>query len=182
MNAAQLAFYVAIGIAGIAYLWAGIRAARHSDDIRKPTAIEVGIGFIVAFFDALGIGSFAPTTAILKLRRMVPDERIPGTLIVGLAPAAIAESLIFVTSILVDPLLLITTVLAAAAGAYLGAGVVARMPRRRIQIVMGIALLIAGCAFTAVNLGALPGTISMARNPVSPVFAVVLKALLKRRT
>jgi uncharacterized membrane protein YfcA len=67
------------------------------------------------------------------------------------------ESLIFVTSILVDPLLLVATVGSASLGAWLGAGIVARMPRRAIQITMGVALLIAGSVFTAVNLGALPG-------------------------
>ena len=34
---------------------------------------------------------------------------------------------------------------------------VARLPRRAIQVAMGIALLIAGVAFAAKNLGALPG-------------------------
>jgi uncharacterized membrane protein YfcA len=134
-----------------------IRAARRSRDMRWPTPLESLIGIIVAFFDTLGIGSFAPTTAIFKLRRMVPDQLIPGTLNVGLTPAALAESLIFVTAILVDPVLLITVVVSAAAGAWLGAGVVARLPRRAIQVTMGLALLIAGSVFTAVNLGALPG-------------------------
>lgn len=157
MNVAQVAFYVALGSAGAAFVLGGIRAAGRSRNIRWPTPVESMIGFTVAFFDTLGIGSFAPTTALFKLRRMVPDEWIPGTLNVGLTPAALAESLIFVTAIIVDPLLLVAVVLSAAAGAWLGAGVVARLPRRVIQITMGIALLIAGGVFTAVNLGALPG-------------------------
>ncbi|MDP9011860.1 MAG: GNAT family N-acetyltransferase [Pseudomonadota bacterium] len=157
MNAAQLTFYLAIGAAGIAFGIGGIKAARGSRDIRRPTAIELLIGAVVAFFDTLGIGSFAPTTAIFKLRRIVPDEQIPGTLNVGLTPAALLESVIFVTAIVVDPALLIAVVGSAAAGAWLGAGIVARLPRRAIQITMGVALLIAGSVFTAVNLGALPG-------------------------
>ncbi|HWJ36103.1 MAG TPA: TSUP family transporter [Steroidobacteraceae bacterium] len=157
MNVAQVIFYVAIGAAGIAFIIGAIRAPNRSRDIRRPTPVELVIGFVVAFFDTLGIGSFAPTTAIYKLRRIVPDELIPGTLNVGLTPAALAESLIFVTAIIVDPVLLVTVVVSAAAGAWLGAGVVARLPRRAIQITMGIALMIAGSVFTAVNLGALPG-------------------------
>jgi uncharacterized membrane protein YfcA len=125
--------------------------------VRRPTPVELVIGFVTDFFDTLGIGSFAPTTAIYKLRRIVPDELIPGTLNVGHTPAAIAEALIFVTAILVDPLLLVTVVGAAAAGAWLGAGVVARLPRRAIQAIMGVALTVAGIVFTAINLGALPG-------------------------
>ena len=157
MNFAQIAFHVALGLAAIAFVIGGIRAARRSRNVRPPSALESGIGFTVAFFDTLGIGSFAPTTAILKLRRMVADELIPGTLIVGLTAAAIAEAVIFVTTIVVEPALLITVVLSATAGAWLGAGVVARLPRRALQITMGVALLIAGSVFTAVNLGALPG-------------------------
>jgi uncharacterized membrane protein YfcA len=167
MNVAQSAFYIAIGAASVAFVIVGIAAARRNragpevraqdQVIRRPTVEELAIGAVVAFFDTLGIGSFAPTTAIFKLRHLVPDELIPGTLNVGLNLAALLESLIFVTAIIVEPVLLITVVLSAAAGAWLGAGIVARLPRRAIQITMGIALLIAGSVFTAVNLGALPG-------------------------
>src|ERR1700730_1159769 len=157
MNAAQLAFYLAISLAGVAFVIGAIRAARRSTTVRWPTPVELVIGFVTDFFDTLGIGSFAPTPAIYKLRRIVPDELIPGTLNVGHTPAAIAETLIFVTAIVVDPLLLVTMVCSAAAGAWLGASVVARLPRRAIQITMGVALIISGIAFTAQTLGAFPG-------------------------
>jgi uncharacterized membrane protein YfcA len=157
MNPALIAFYVALGMAAVAFVIGAIRAARRSQEVRWPKPVEVVIGLVTDFFDTLGIGSFAPTTAIYKLRRMVPDELIPGTLNVGHAPSAITESLIFVTAILVDPILLVTMIMSAAAGAWLGAGVVARLPRRAIQIAMGIALLIAGTVFTLINLHALPG-------------------------
>jgi len=157
MNAAQIAFYLAWSLAGIAFIIGAIRTAPGRIDRRWPTPIELVVGFVTDFFDTLGIGSFAPTTAIYKLQRMVPDELIPGTLNVGHTPSAIAEALIFVTAIIVDPVLLVTVVVSAAVGAWLGAGIVARLPRRAIQITMGIALLIAGSVFTAINLGALPG-------------------------
>jgi uncharacterized membrane protein YfcA len=167
MNVAQSAFYIAIGAASVAFVIVGVSAARRNrasaevrtpdQVIRRPTVVELIIGAVVAFFDTLGIGSFAPTTAIFKLLHIVPDELIPGTLNVGLNVAALLESLIFVTAIVVEPVLLITIVLSAAVGAWLGAGIVARLPRRAIQVTMGIALLIAGSVFTAVNLGALPG-------------------------
>src|ERR1017187_6809880 len=157
MNNALIGLYVALGLAGIAFLIGAIRAARYRKDRRWPTPVEMVVGFVTDFFDTLGIGSFAPTTAIYKLRRMVPDELIPGTLNVGHTPAAFTEAVIFVTAIVVDPLLLVTVIVSAAAGAWLGAGIVARLPRRAIQITMGIALLIAGSVFTAINLGALPG-------------------------
>ena len=48
-----------------------------------PGLLHTAIGFITNFFDTLGIGSFATTTTIYKLRKLVPDERIPGTMLVG---------------------------------------------------------------------------------------------------
>jgi uncharacterized membrane protein YfcA len=111
------------------------------------------IGVVVNFFDTLGIGSFAPTTAVLKLFRIVPDELIPGTLIVGLALGSVLESLIFITVVEIAPVLLAATIIAAAVGAWFGAGVVVRLPRRVIQVFMGVALLIASLLFAASNLG-----------------------------
>jgi uncharacterized membrane protein YfcA len=141
----------------VAFIFSAIRAGRRRQDRRWPTLIELLVGFVTDFFDTLGIGSFAPSTAIYKLLRLGPDEHIPGTLNVGHTPSAIAEALLFVTAIIVDPVLLVATVGSAALGAWLGAGVVARLPRRAIQITMGIALLIAGCVFASYNLHLMPG-------------------------
>src|SRR5258708_24055007 len=102
MNAAQLAFYVAISLAGVAFIVGAIRAARRSTTVRWPTPIELVIGFVTDFFDTLGIGSFAPTTAIYKFRRIVPDELIPRTLNARHTPAASAQALLVRTAIQVD--------------------------------------------------------------------------------
>jgi uncharacterized membrane protein YfcA len=126
-------------------------------DVRRPRLAEVVVGFGTGFFDTLGIGSFAPTTALLKLFRMVPDELIPGTLNVGHAASVILQSLIFITAVAVSPLLLATMIVAAAVGAWFGAGIVSQLPTRAIQLVMGVALLVAGSVFACVNLGLLPG-------------------------
>jgi len=157
MNRAQIFFYLALALAFAAFILGAIRAAPRRHDRRWPTPLELAVGFVTDFFDTLGIGSFAPTTAIFKLRRMVPDERIPGTLNVGHAPSAMTEAMIFVGAIEVEPNLLIAMIASATVGAWLGADLVARLSRRAIQITMGIALLIAGGVFTAYNLHALPG-------------------------
>jgi uncharacterized membrane protein YfcA len=121
-----------------------------------PATSDIAIGFVVSFFDTLGIGSYAPSTAIFKLRGRPADELIPGTLNIGLNVSALTETLIFVTAVLVDPVLLLTMVASASVGAWFGAGVVSRLPRRAIQLWMGCALLIAGTVFAATNLGLLP--------------------------
>jgi uncharacterized membrane protein YfcA len=168
MNPSQIFFYAALGAASIAFIVGAVRAAPRTPDRRWPRPDEIVVGFVTAFFDTLGIGSFAPTTAIFKLRRMVPDERIPGTLNVGLAAAAITEAVIFVGAIDVEPHLLISMILSATVGSWLGADVVARLSRRAIQITMGIALLIAGGVFTAINA---PCMITLALLGMHPIAA-----------
>jgi hypothetical protein len=65
----------------------------------KETALELGTGFVTNFFDTLGIGSFAPTTAIFKFFRFVPDRLIPGTLNVGHTLPTIAQAFIYTVAI-----------------------------------------------------------------------------------
>lgn len=115
-------------------------------------AIAAVIGFVANFFDTLGIGSFATTTSMYKFLRFVPDERIPGTLNVGHALPTIVEAAIFIGIIAVAPKTLILLILAAVAGAWLGAGLVARLPRRYVQIGMGTALAVAAVLFIMVNI------------------------------
>ena len=113
----------------------------------RPSLFELGVGFGTNFFDTLGIGSFAPTTSLFKLAKTVPDDEIPGTMMTGHTPPVIVQAFIFITIIIVEPLTLFTMIAAAVLGAWLGAGVVTRLPRYRIQIGMGIALLIAAATF-----------------------------------
>ncbi|HTD59198.1 MAG TPA: permease, partial [Gemmatimonadaceae bacterium] len=63
--------------------------------IQRPTLYELAVGFGSNFLDALGVGSFATTTAAYKARHTIPDEKIPGTLNVGHAAPTIVEALIF---------------------------------------------------------------------------------------
>jgi uncharacterized membrane protein YfcA len=107
------------------------------------------VGFIVNFFDTLGIGSFAPTTAFFKLMKLVPDRLIPGTLNVSMTIPVVLEALIFITVIKVEPITLISMLASATLGAVLGAGVVAKLPEKKIQMGMGIALLIVALIFLA---------------------------------
>lgn len=108
-----------------------------------PSLLQTAIGFVTNFFDTLGIGSFAPTTAIFKLKKLVPDELIPGTLNVGHTLPTITQAFIFITIVEVEPITLLLLIVAAVLGTWLGAGVVSKWPRRNIQIGMGIALLVA---------------------------------------
>ncbi|HKM89325.1 MAG TPA: sulfite exporter TauE/SafE family protein [Candidatus Acidoferrales bacterium] len=127
--------------------WTGMaRRAKEKgerDPAKPETAYHSLVGFVMCFFDTLGIGNFATTTSAFKFRGTVPDEKIPGTLNVGYALPTIAEALIYISIVEVDVWTLVLLIVASVAGAWLGAGVVARWSRRKVQIGMGLALLAA---------------------------------------
>ncbi|MEO8547533.1 MAG: TSUP family transporter [Sphingomicrobium sp.] len=124
-----------------------------------PNLEAAAVGALVSFFDTLGIGSFAPTTAWLKFRRLVPDRLIPPTMLVGLTPPSMAESIIFLIAlgVMVDPVLLVGCVIALLIGGLLGAPLVARSRVWLIQLIVAIALLLAAAAYAMTNLHWFPG-------------------------
>ena len=69
---------------------------------------------------------------------------------VGHTFPTLAEALISIALVTVDMRTLVSMIAASVSGAYLGAGVVARWPRRRIQIGMGV-LLFAAAAIIVVR-------------------------------
>jgi uncharacterized membrane protein YfcA len=120
---------------------------------------------------------------LLKFRGKVADELIPGTLNVGLNAAAFIETFLLIGLVKVQPALLAAMVASAAAGAWLGSGIVSRMPRRSIQLFMGAALLIAAGFFAMTNLGAFPeGGVTMGlagwKFPFAVAVSFVLGALM----
>ncbi len=108
-----------------------------------PSALHIAIGGVTNFFDALGIGSFATTTAAYRFFRLVPDRVIPGTLNAGHTLPTVAQAFIFTAIIPVDVVTLIAMITAAVLGAWLGAGIVAGWSKRYVQYGMGAALLAA---------------------------------------
>jgi len=136
--------------------WIMIERARAASATRAPGLIQTITGFVTNFFDTLGVGSFAPTTSVFKLFKLVPDEKIPGTLNTGHALPTVAQALIFIAAVTVDPLTLVTLIASAVLGAFVGSGIVSKLPRRAIQIGMGVALLAAALLFVLGNVGAIP--------------------------
>ncbi len=132
---------------------------KHRNNLeRKSSIIAAGIGFLTDFFDTLGIGSFAPTTALLRATKQCEDAVIPGTLNVSHAIPVAVEAFIFIQVIEVEPLTLILLLAAATIGAWIGAGFISRLPEKTIQIVMGIALLVTGVLMVLGIFGIIQGS------------------------
>lgn len=116
---------------------------KHKKNPEPVSWLKAGlIGFVVNFFDVLGIGAFAPQTALLKFTKQTEDRLLPGTLNVSNTLPVLIQAIIFITVIKVEPVTLILMLLSAAAGAILGAGIVSKLSERKIRLTMGVALLV----------------------------------------
>ena len=138
------------------------RAARRQNaepgaDKRRPSLIQLAIGFATDFFDTLGIGSFATTTTAFKLLRVVPDERMVGTMLVGHSLPVVAQAFIFLVVVPVDPIVLASLVTVSILGSWIGSGIASKLPLRPIQIGIGIGLFAAAFFMLLSQLGMLPG-------------------------
>lgn len=150
---------------------------------RMPTPLHIALGFVTNFFDTLGIGSFATTTAAFRLMKVVPDELIPGTMLVGHALPVVAQALIFITVVEVNPAQMATLIACCVAGGWVGAGVVASVSRRTIQYAMAVALTSAAVLMLTGMLGLIPGggtatTFPSSAFTIAIIISVILGALL----
>jgi uncharacterized membrane protein YfcA len=123
-----------------------------------PRVEVIVLGAVTNFFDTLGIGSFAPTMAWLKLRNLVPDRLIPCTMLVGHTLPSVTQALIFLVllGVLVDPVLLVGCIMALFAGALLGAPLVTKMRVWLVQSIVGGALILAALLYTLSSLNLMP--------------------------
>ena len=151
---ALLGLAIVIGV--FVYTW-WRSATLHRHQHEWPAAFQLALGAVTLFFDTLGIGNYAPTTAVFRFRKMVPDELIPGTLNVGSSVPVALEAFAFVVAIAVDPATLLFLIPVGAAGGYFGARVVSSLPRRPIQWGMGIALVTGSALMLMTNLQWIPG-------------------------
>ena len=149
------------------------RASAKGTSLAAPTPLDLVIGFVTNFFDVLGIGSFATTTAAFRLFRLVPDELIPGTLIAGHALPVVTQALLFISVVDVDPWQMTMLIVVCVAGGWIGAGIVASLSRRAVQFAMGGALLVAAAFMTVGMLGQFPAG-GDARALTLPAFALAL--------
>lgn len=158
---ARTVLFIALGVTTaiyVAILVVGLQRAKRDAAGQQEAAspMLIGTGFVTNFFDTLGIGSFATTTSIYRYFGLVRDEQIPGTLNVGHTLPTIVQAFIYTQIVPVDSQTLIAMIAAAMLGAWLGAGVVASWPRRRIQIGMGTVLIACAALMASSQMGLTP--------------------------
>jgi uncharacterized membrane protein YfcA len=113
------------------------------------------MSIVANFFDALGIGSFATTTAMFSFAKYIKnDQKLPGTLNIGHNIPVFVEALLFIAVVKVDPVTLLSLVISATIGSALGARFfTTKLPEKKIQMAMGLALLITAILMVAKLLG-----------------------------
>lgn len=169
------ALLIPLALAVIVYALMLVRAVLARRAVPLPEA--VALGAITNFFDTLGIGSFAPTMAWLKFRRLVPDRLIPCTMLVGHTLPSVAQAIIFLVllGVLVEPVLLIGCVLALLMGGLLGVSLVVRAKVWVVQLVVGFALITAAILYALTNLHLMPGGGTATGLPM-PLAAIAIAA------
>ena len=141
---ARSATFVALAIFTLSYIAVWARSLlRMGASIAFPKVASLLTGFVTNFFDTLGIGSFATTTSIFKFTNMVPDQLIPGTLNAGHTLPTIFQAFIYIAVIEVDVTTLLLMIAGAVVGSWFGAGWVAGLPKHKVQLGVGGALLVA---------------------------------------
>ncbi len=124
------------------YIFA-IDILKNKNNLEKVSWVKTGlIGFVVNFFDVLGIGAFAPQTALLKFTKQTSDKLIPGTMNVANTLPVLIQAIIFIQVIQVEPITLLVMFATATAGAILGAGIVSKLSENKIRFTISIALLV----------------------------------------
>jgi uncharacterized membrane protein YfcA len=144
-----------------------------------PFAGLLGLGFVTDFLDTLGVGSFATTSSVLKLGRLVDDEQIPGTMNVGHSLPTMLEAALYITVIQVELVTLVAMIGASAVGAWFGAGLVAGWPRRTIQRALAGGLLATAVFIFLREVGVFPaGGDALALTGIALVVGVLVNALI----
>lgn len=144
-----------------------VQDLRKSSFRKEPDkkSVSVFIGGVAYFFDTLGIGSFAISTALLRLFKQIRYKTLPGTLNVTSVLPTLLEAFIFISIIEVDYLTIICMVAATCVGSWVGASFVRKMPEKIICFCISMALFIAATVLLLKQFNIIPqdyvGTIGL---------------------
>lgn len=151
------AFYFAFIAYGLFFFYSEYKSKKNGEWEEVAVWKPIFTGFFTNFLDTLGIGSFAPSMFLYKvLKQNIPDKKIPGTLNVAYTFPTLLEAILFTSVVKVEPITLVTLILSAIIGSYVGAGIIAKLKEKTIQLLMGFALLGSGLLFLAGILNFMP--------------------------
>ena len=98
---------------------------------------------IIFFLSSFGVCDFAISTIFYRIKKLVSDKKLPGTLNTQCVIPVAVMALTFISTIQVDFLTLIVCIVSQVFGAYLGPRFVVKLPTKTIRKTLGIGLFIA---------------------------------------
>ncbi len=170
-----LAIMIASGIPFTFMLVRSYMKRKAEGRLETESFLKMGlVGALANFFDTLGLSSFAIETSLFKNFNLVSDEKLPGTLNVGATIPTLVQACIFIAAVEVEPLTLFSMIVAALAGAIVGAGLISKLPKKTIQLAMGIALFSMAIILLAGQLNLFPvGGDAMGLHGTKLIIAIV---------
>lgn len=97
---------------------------------------------ISLFCDSLGVGCYAIQSTLFKFKKSVEDINVPGTLAVANGIPVLAEAILYLGVVKVEPVTLVSLTVAVIVGGYLGANLVTRWNVQKVRKAMGVGLII----------------------------------------
>jgi len=111
---------------------------------------------ICFFLSTFGISDFALSTVVYRVSKIVPDEKLPGTLNTQCVIPVAIMALSYISSIEVEVVTLISCIIAQVVGAYIGPRFVVKLPASTIRKWISIGLILAAVFVVADKFGWLP--------------------------
>jgi uncharacterized membrane protein YfcA len=108
------------------------------------------------FLSTFGISDFALSTVVYRAAKIVPDEKLPGTLNTQCVIPVAIMALSYISSIEVEVITLVSCIIAQVIGAYLGPRFVVKLPASTIRKWIGVGLILAAVFVVADKFGWLP--------------------------
>lgn len=132
---------------------------RHKQALREEKAGNLLLAIsspIIFFFSSFGISDFAVSTILYRIKKLVSDKNLPGTLNTQCVIPVAVMALAFISVIKVDLITLVICIIAQIIGAYIGPRFVAKLPSNIIRSFIGTGLLIATIFIVAGKFNLIP--------------------------
>lgn len=135
-------------------IWVNDTVKNWNDPDESSPILGFIIGAVTNFFDVLGIGNFSTITLASQLTGFIKNDRLlPGMLNVASVIPVLIEAFLFISNVDVGAVTLLSLIVAAVVGSIVGGRIVTKLPEKKIQIVMGFALLITAFLMFAKKMG-----------------------------
>jgi len=111
---------------------------------------------IIFFFSSFGISDFAISTILYRMKKLVSDKKLPGTLNTQCVIPVAVMALAFISVIKVDTVTLVVCIIAQIIGAYIGPRFVVKLSANTIRKFISVGLIIATLFILASKFNLIP--------------------------